>query len=109
MPFGRSDAGLECFFRLSRLHGSTAAHGFACATRCLDNHFWRSHGFGVGDNFSAKPGEFFAGPRRDGIIATSYGNAIGSLYRVAALQPVHDSYPPAQQGIAVAERVFLVL
>jgi hypothetical protein len=109
MPYGRSDAGLECFFRLSRLRGSTRAHGFACATRCLDNHFWRFHGFGVESNFSAKPGEFFASQRRNNIVATSYGDAIGGLYRVTTLQPAHDSYPPAQQGIAVAERVFLVL
>jgi hypothetical protein len=65
--------------------------------------------FGAESNFGAKPGEFFASRRRDGNVATSYGNATGRLYRVAALQPAHDSYPPAQQGIAVAERVFLVL
>jgi len=66
-------------------------------------------GFGVEGNFSAKPGEFFVSQRRDDIVATSYGDAIGGLYRVATLQPAHVSYPPAQQGIAVAERVFLVL
>src|SRR5664279_3214542 len=51
-----------------------------------------------GGDFGAKPGEFFARQRRDDIVATSYGDAIGGLYRVAALQPVHDSYPPAQQS-----------
>jgi hypothetical protein len=109
MPFGRSGAGLECFFRLSRLRGSTPAHGFACATRCLDNHFWRCLGFGAGADFGAKPGEFFASRRQDGIVANQYGDAIGGLYRVAALQPAHDSTLPRSNGIAVAERVFLVL
>src|SRR3984957_3506328 len=99
---------LGVLFRLSRLRGSTPAHGFACATRCLDNHFWRSHGFGVGDNFSAKPGEFFASRRRD-IAANQYGDAVDGLYWVGALQSAHDSYPPAQQWYAVAGRVFLVL
>jgi hypothetical protein len=42
--------------------------------------FWRSRCFG--GNFGAKPGEFFASQRRDGIIATSYGDAIGGLCRV---------------------------
>jgi hypothetical protein len=70
---------------------------------------WRCHCFSVDGNVGAKPSELFARSRRDDIVANQYGDAIGGLYRVGALQPVHDSTLPRSNGIAVAERVFLVL
>jgi hypothetical protein len=109
MSFGRSDAGLECFsiYRVSvvqRMRAGSRANHVGSKMIC-----WRCHRFSVDGNFGAKPGEFFAARRRDDIVANQYGDAIGGLYRVGALQPAHDPTLPRSNGLAVAERVFLVL
>jgi hypothetical protein len=75
---------------------------------------WRSHSSSVGGDFGAKQGEFFAEQRRDDIVPKRYGDVIGGLYRVGALQQAHEPYRhtsplPRSNGIAVAERVFPVL
>jgi hypothetical protein len=109
------DAVRPIWRRLGVLFPSIASPWFnACARVRVRNALSRQSflalsRFGAGADFGAKPGEFFASQRQDGIVATSYGDAVDGLYWVGALQSAHDSYPPAQQGIAVAERVFLVL
>jgi hypothetical protein len=97
MPSGRSDAGLECLsvYRVSTVQRmrtpSRAPHVVSTII------FWGSECFGAAGNFGANLSEFFVAQRRDDIVANRYGGAIGGLYRVGALQPAHDSYPPAQQ------------
>src|SRR6202022_1049715 len=96
MCFGRSDAGLECLsvYRgcvVQRMRAFSRAQHVVSTIIC-----WCSHS-SVGGDFGARQGEFFAEQRRDDIVPNRYGDAIGGLYRVGALQPAHEPYPPTQQ------------
>jgi len=90
-PCGRSDAGLECPFRLSRLCGWTRAHVFAWA-RCRDDHYWCRHNSSFGGGCGAGQGESLAGrlcSRR--MIHT----AISAPSRAAVVLPSPSEFSPS--------------
>src|SRR5216684_6303070 len=53
--------------------------------------YWCSHA-STGADFGAKQAEFFAAQRRDDIVPNRYGDALGGLYCLRALQPAYEAY-----------------
>jgi hypothetical protein len=60
---------------------------FSRAQNVVSAIIWWCSRASTGGDFGAKQGQFFMAQRRDDIVADGYGDTIGGLHRVGALQP----------------------